>query len=98
MAGSRFCHKLILVLGVMVLGVSLSSDLHAWKSRSLKQVKAVHYQIPFKPKWVSLVKKGQFFKYRRKEHAAPQIFQDKILVGADSGWFYAVKKRNGHKL
>ncbi|OGQ56917.1 MAG: hypothetical protein A3I75_03015 [Deltaproteobacteria bacterium RIFCSPLOWO2_02_FULL_50_16] len=74
-----------------------SGGVEAWKGRSLKKESAIQYKLPFKPRWVSLVKKGQLVKYKRKEFASPRVYQGKIFVGADSDLFYAVKRRNGHK-
>ncbi|MDO8462480.1 MAG: PQQ-binding-like beta-propeller repeat protein [Deltaproteobacteria bacterium] len=56
------------------------------------------YKIPFRPKWVSMIKKGKLFKYQRKEFASPRVYRDLIFVGADSHYFYCLKSKNGHKL
>lgn len=44
-------------------------------------------KIPFKPRWVSIPKKGRFFKYRRKEFSSPILFQNALYVGSDAGYF-----------
>ncbi len=55
-------------------------------------------KIPYRPQWVTVVKKGKLFKYKRKEFSSPRIFQDRIYVGADGGFLYAMKTKNGKKL
>lgn len=54
-------------------------------------------KIPYRPQWVSVLKKGRLFKYKRRETASPRIYGDKIFVGSDNGFFYALEKRNGRK-
>ena len=54
--------------------------------------------LPYRPSWVSVVKKGKLFKYKRKEFSSPRLQGDLIFVGADSGYFYAMKKKNGRKV
>jgi outer membrane protein assembly factor BamB len=93
-------HKII--IGGVMSAVFLSATLtqaYAWKSVPVKKGVKIHYKIPFKPKWVSMIKKGKLlFKYKRKEFSSPRVYQEKIYVGADSGYFYALKKKNGRKL
>ncbi len=54
-------------------------------------------KVPYRPQWVSVVKKGQLFKYKRKEFSSPGVYDDHIFVGADSGIFYSLKKKRGGK-
>lgn len=67
----------------------------AWRSASKASPKE---KIPYRPQWVSVVKKGKLFKYKRKEFSSPRIHGDAIFVGSDGGFFYAMKKKNGRKL
>ena len=55
-------------------------------------------KIPYRPQWVSVVRKGRLFKYKRKEFSSPRILGDWIYVGADAGYLYAMKKKNGRKV
>ncbi|MBI2982037.1 MAG: PQQ-binding-like beta-propeller repeat protein [Deltaproteobacteria bacterium] len=55
-------------------------------------------KIPYRPKWVSRVKKGGVFKYKRREFASPLVVGDVALIGTGSGTFYAMKKGNGGAL
>lgn len=55
-------------------------------------------KAPYKPLWATSVKKGKFFKYKRKEFASPGIYQDRIFVGSDGGFFQAMNKEKGSKL
>lgn len=54
--------------------------------------------VPYKPQWVSVVKKGKIFKYKRKEFSSPRVFQDRIYVGSDAGFLYCLKKKGGRKV
>ncbi len=54
--------------------------------------------LPYHPQWVSIVKKGKLFKYKRKEFSSPAIHGDLIFTGSDSGAFYAMTKKNGRKI
>lgn len=62
------------------------------------RLEAAPPKLPYRSKWVTVVKKGKIFKYKRKEYAAPKSFEDKVFVGADSGYFYAMSKKNGKKI
>lgn len=53
--------------------------------------------IPYKPQWVTRLKKGKLLRYKRKEFSTPVIQGDWLYVGADSGSFYALSKKNGKK-
>lgn len=55
-------------------------------------------KIPFRAQWVSVVKKGRLFKYKRKEFSSPKVLGDLVFTGSDAGYFYAMKKRNGRKV
>lgn|GEM_PF-2436932 len=55
-------------------------------------------KTPYRAQWVTFLKKGKLFKYKRKEFSSPYIFGDKLFVGSDSGFFYALNKKNGQKL
>lgn len=55
-------------------------------------------KMPYHPEWVTVLKKGKLFKYKRKEFSSPSILGEKLFVGVDSGAFYALKKKNGRKL
>lgn len=54
-------------------------------------------RLPFKPRWVTILKKGTLLKYKRREFASPGAYQDWIFAGSDTGYFYALKKKNGDK-
>ncbi|MBI2082910.1 MAG: PQQ-binding-like beta-propeller repeat protein [Deltaproteobacteria bacterium] len=56
------------------------------------------FKLPYKPKWVSRVKKGGVFKYKRREFSSPVVYEDRIFVGTESGYFYAMKKKNGRRV
>ncbi|QQR80548.1 MAG: PQQ-binding-like beta-propeller repeat protein [Deltaproteobacteria bacterium] len=49
-------------------------------------------KMPFKPRWVSILKKGKFFKYKRREFSSPVIFEDGLYIGTDTGLFYRFNK------
>lgn len=68
-----------------------------WAWRPASKVTAKE-KTPYRPQWVSVVKKGKLFKYKRKEFSSPRIHGDAIFVGSDGGFFYAMKKKNGRKL
>lgn len=81
---------------ICLLGVaSFSMPAYAWKNVSPKKREE---EIPYRPQWVTVLKKGKLFKYKRKEASSPKVFKDFVFVGSDGGYFYALKKKNGHKL
>ena len=51
-----------------------------------------------KPLWVTTVKKGGLFKYKRKEFASPGVYKDWVFVGSDGRFFYAINKEKGRKV
>lgn len=91
--------EIIVSLFVLVtLGLSLSlPEAHAWVSARSKHKKGPVYGIPFVPRWVSVVKKGGIIKYKRREFSGPVVAGDQVFVGADSGYLYAMKLKNGSK-
>lgn len=56
------------------------------------------YKLPYRPRWVSVVKKGRLFKYQRREFSSPRVKGELVFLGADNGNFYAMKKKNGRKV
>ena len=56
------------------------------------------FKIPYRPSWVSVVKKGKVFKYKRQEFSSPALCDNLLFVGADSGIVYGIKKRSGRKI
>ncbi|MBI1908622.1 MAG: PQQ-binding-like beta-propeller repeat protein [Deltaproteobacteria bacterium] len=80
----------------LVLLFSFSSPVFAVKV--IKKGTGPYYKIPFKAKWVSKIKKGKLFRYKRKEFASPRIYKDRLFVGSDNGFFYALRQKSGHKL
>lgn len=83
------------LISLAVFGIS-AGEAQAWRNVPLKERRAE--RIPYKPQWVSSVKKGKFFKYKRKEFSSPLVHGDAVYSGSDSGYFYAMKKKNGAKL
>lgn len=83
---------------LIVLGAfpAVPATAHAWKNVPLKE-RTVE-KMPYRPQWVSKIKKGKLLKYKRKEFSSPRISGDLIFVGSDSGYFYAMKKKNGSKV
>jgi outer membrane protein assembly factor BamB len=82
-------------LVALVATLGRVDDAQAWKNVPLKER---HIEkMPYRPEWVTALKKGKFFKYKRKEYASPRIAGDLVFVGDDEGFFYAMKKKNGHK-
>lgn len=73
-----------------------SAELAAWKNVPLKERRVE--KIPYRPQWVSRLKKDKFFKYKRKEFSSPRVSGDLVYVGSDSGYFYALKKSDGDKV
>ena len=55
-------------------------------------------RIPFRPEWVSVVKNKNLFQYKRQEFSSPRILGDRIYCGSNGGVFYAMEKKNGHKV
>ena len=55
-------------------------------------------KLPYKPQWVSLLKKGRIVKYKRKEFSSPRVGKEMIFVGSDGGYFYALKIKSGKKV
>ncbi len=84
-----------IIIGLICLGIILPSVASGWVSPRSK--KGPIYGIPFKPKWVSRVKKGKIIKYKRREFSSPVVSGDRVFVGADSGYFYAMTLEKGKK-
>lgn len=61
-------------------------------------LQAATHQVPYRSHWVSMIKKGKFFKYKRLEFSSPRVSGDQVFTGADSGYFFAVNKKTGRKL
>ena len=77
----------------MMLAGVLSGSLYAAPDAHLSRIGS----MPYKPRWVSILKKGRFFKYKRKEYSSPRIRGERIYVGADAGFIFAIEKKNGHR-
>lgn len=85
--------KIILWLLVIVfLGVFPNP---AWAGKVVHRVRS---KIPYHPQWVTVIKKGKVFKYKRKEYSSPGVYGDYVFSGGSGGYFYAMKKKNGHKV
>ncbi len=80
------------------LGLFLVMILMASPQEAVSFVTKAREKIPYRPQWVSIVKKGRLFKYKRKEFSSPRIYGDRIFVGSDGGFFYAMRKKNGRKV
>ncbi|MDO8644139.1 MAG: PQQ-binding-like beta-propeller repeat protein [bacterium] len=65
---------------------------------SAKVIHSKKPKIPFQPKWVTTLKKGKIFQYKRMEFASPATDGELIFIGSDRGYFYGLKKKNGRKL
>jgi hypothetical protein len=52
-------------------------------------------KLPYRPRWVTVLKKKGLFHYKRKEFSSPRILGDRVYVGSDAGFFYAIGKKNG---
>lgn len=85
----------ILIIVILSIGFLMPLSSYAWVTKHAKD--KVHYRIPFKPKWVSRLKKGAFYKYKRRELSSPIAAEGLILVGVDSGYFYAFDQEDGDK-
>lgn len=94
------CRIKVIAVAVLFLfiGATLSASPEPVHYRNRNFKKPFVYPTVYRPRWVSVIKKGRLFKYKRKEFSSPRIFGEKIFVGADSGYFYAMKKKNGHKV
>lgn len=64
----------------------------------LKRKSEAGYKLPYRPSWVSVIKKGRLFQYNRREFSSPVVWKDLILLGADNGEFYALKAESGRKV
>lgn len=84
-----------LVSYILLLGIL--SNLWGPLVLASSQTPTRHYDIPFKAKWVTRLKKGKIFKYKRIENSSPKVRGDGLFVGTDSGRFYALNLKNGHK-
>ncbi len=62
------------------------------------RVKEAVSKIPYRPKWVSVMKKGHLFQYGRREFSSPRVEGDLIFIGSDSQSFYAIRKGSGRKV
>ncbi len=91
--------KKIVFLLIFLPGVAhaLPSEGYYFRNRSVKSLPAL-YKIPYRSHWVSVIKKGKLFKYKRREFSSPRIDGERIFLGGDHGYFYAMKIRNGRKL
>ena len=83
------------VAAAFLLIMTVSLPALGWKNASPSSIRE---KIPYRPQWVSVLKKGRLFKYKRKEFSSPRINNDMIFVGSDGGFFYAMKKKNGRKV
>lgn len=63
----------------------------------LKRKSEAGYKLPYRPSWVSVIKKGRLFQYNRREFSSPVVWKDLVLLGADNGDFYALKADSGRK-
>lgn len=88
--------RIFSLIFLSLLLLIVPSSAHAWRNVPLKERKAE--KIPYRPQWVSVVKKGKLLKYKRKEFSSPVVRGDMVFVGGDGGYFYAMKKRNGDKV
>lgn len=98
MAGTRNPTRRAVSLALTFLSLALGlchGEVHAWKNVPLKERHVE--KMPYSPQWVTALKKGKFFKYKRKENSSPRVHGDLIFVGSDSGYLYAMKKKNGGK-
>jgi len=89
--------SLQVVLSIVLCSSFFLAAPSAWAWKSASQVTRKE-KLPYRPQWVSVVKKGRLFKYKRKEFSSPRIYGDDVFIGADGGYFYAMKKKNGKKL
>lgn len=98
MARTRNAARLASALTLISLIVSgfAAGEAQAWRNVPLKERRTE--KIPYRPQWVSAIKKGKLFKYKRKEFSSPLVHDDRVFSGSDSGFFYAMKKKNGAKL
>jgi outer membrane protein assembly factor BamB len=87
--------RILALIFLVVFAAVATPNASAWKNVPLKERRTE--KIPYRPQWVSVVKKGKLFKYKRKEFSSPRIHGDLVFVGSDGGYFYAMKKKNGHK-
>src|SRR5262249_14203791 len=90
-----FRHLAAAVVAISAIATA-PTEAAAWKNVPLKE-RTVE-KIPYSPQWVSALKKGAFFKYKRKEYSSPRGAGDLVFVGDDGGFFYAMKKKNGAKV
>ncbi len=86
--------KIILSLLSFMLCSSLAGESWALTISGVSQKE----KLPYRPRWVSILKKGKLIKYKRKEFASPAISKDLVFIGSDGGFFYALKKKNGRKI
>jgi hypothetical protein len=79
-----------LITRILVVGILLAftSSLAQASTR-----KTAQYPLPFKPKWVTRLKKGKVFKYRRNEFSSPKVYKGLIFLGTNSSRFYAINKK-----
>lgn len=92
----RYRTTITFVISLALLASVLPHPAEAWVSRRDKQ--APSYKVPFQPQWVTRVKRGKLIKYRPLEFATPVAFGERIFVGADSGYLYALSLKDGDVL
>lgn len=80
---------------ILLLGLCLPGLLHAGKI--IRKGEGPFYKLPYRPRWVSVVKKGKIFRYKRKEFSSPQVYKDWIFVGSGAQTFYAMENKRGWK-
>ncbi len=88
-------YQQVILAIIMVMLVPASSV--AWVSKRAPG-REIHHIIPYRPLWVTRVKKGQFFQYKRMELSSPVAGDGVIYVGSDSGYFQAYTESKGKKL
>jgi outer membrane protein assembly factor BamB len=90
------CNKLWKITFVCLLGsIFFLPSAEAWVSKRSRLQLA--YKIPFKPKWTYGLKTKGLVSYRRLEFSSPVADEDTVYVGADSGYFYAIRLDKGRK-
>jgi len=95
MAGTRNTTRRAVTFALIAVLSLACGDASAWKNVPFKERRVE--RMPYNPQWVSVVKRGKLFKYKRKENASPRVHGDLVFVGSDGGYFYAMKKKNGAK-
>jgi outer membrane protein assembly factor BamB len=94
MAGTGNKARRAVAVSLICLGLC-GGEAFAWRNVPLKERRVE--KMPYRPQWVSALKKGRLFKYKRKENSSPKVLGDLVFVGSDAGFLYAMKKKNGRK-